>query len=310
MADIEVIKINGSKVGDISDVMSREILGAMPKKSPYVTCATAGTTAAKEVTITGFELKDGCRLSILFTYGFIAANATINVSGTGAKAIKYFGVNIPNSKVKNNTIVTMVYDGTQWNVVNIEYPGDVLTGNMVDLGLPSGILWAKKNIDLSQNDHFAASEFQYECSFFSWGNKEGYNPISTSAFEHDWGGANDNAAYADTMGAKLTGNIPLSQDAARAALGSPYRMPTTEEFLELINNCDFIDASGNTVPSATTDKRVTVNGIVGLYLQSKHNGNRIFFPCSGNGYGTTWRNRGSNGNYWSCSLYSAAHGRH
>ena len=36
----------------------------------------------------------------------------------------------------------------------------------------------------------------------------------------------------------------------------------------------------------------------------------LFFPCSGNGYGSSWYNRGSIGNYWSSSLYSAAYGRH
>jgi hypothetical protein len=36
---------------------------------------------------------------------------------------------------------------------------------------------------------------------------------------------------------------------------------------------------------------------------------KAFFPCSGNGNGTTWNNRGSNGNYWSGSLNSATNGR-
>lgn len=307
MADIEIIKINGTKVGDIADKPTRDIVGEMPKKSPYVICTTAGATQAKEVTIQGFELKEGTMLAVLFTYGFVAANPTLNISGTGAKAIKCFGVALPNYKVKNNTIVTMNYDGTNWNITGIEYPGDVLAGNMVDLGLPSGVLWAKKNIDLTQADHFAASEFQYECTFFSWGNKEGYNPKYTSSFDYDWG-SNNEGPYASTMGSKLTGNIPLSQDTARAALGAPYRMPTTEEFLELINNCDFIDANGDVIGSGTTNKLVTVNGIVGIYLQSKINGNRIFFPCSGLGDSTSWLNRGTGGYYWSGSLYSQAHG--
>lgn len=34
-----------------------------------------------------------------------------------------------------------------------------------------------------------------------------------------------------------------------------------------------------------------------------------FFPCSGNGNGSSWNNRGSNGNYWSRSLNSATNGR-
>lgn len=35
----------------------------------------------------------------------------------------------------------------------------------------------------------------------------------------------------------------------------------------------------------------------------------FFFPCSGNGNGTSWNNRGSNGNYWASTLNSAANGR-
>ena len=35
----------------------------------------------------------------------------------------------------------------------------------------------------------------------------------------------------------------------------------------------------------------------------------LFFPCSGNGNGSSWNNRGSNGNYWSSSLNSATNGR-
>ena len=38
-------------------------------------------------------------------------------------------------------------------------------------------------------------------------------------------------------------------------------------------------------------------------------GRKIFFACSGNGNGTSWNNRGSNGNYWSSSLNSATNGR-
>ena len=34
-----------------------------------------------------------------------------------------------------------------------------------------------------------------------------------------------------------------------------------------------------------------------------------FFPCSGNGNGQSWNNRGTNGNYWSSSLNSATNGR-
>jgi hypothetical protein len=72
-----------------------------------------------------------------------------------------------------------------------------------------------------------------------------------------------------------------------------------------------VQADGSTVIDAgTTNKLVTVNGIVGIYLKSKTNGNLLFFPCSGDGSGTSWINRGTDGYYWSGSLASATNGLH
>lgn len=303
MADIEIVKINGTKVGDIRDARSNAEYGL-----GYATCSTAGATAAKEANLTDFVLRANARISVLFTYAFVAADSTLNVNNTGAKPIKYYGSNIPNHVVKNNTIVDLVYDGTNYNVVGVnQKPAD--SDLWVDMGLPSGVKWAKKSIDMTQANHFCASEFQYECTFYSWGNNAGENPADSSSFTTGFGTGNETEPYVSSMGAKLTGNIPISQDTARAALGAPWRMPTTEEFKELIDNCDFIDASGTVIGSSATDKRVTVNGVLGIYLQSKINGNRLFFACSGYGNGTSWNYRGSYGYYWSSSLHSATDGR-
>lgn len=177
-------------------------------------------------------------------------------------------------------------------------------GNAVDMGLPSGILWARKNLDASQTSGFAANEFQYNCSFFSWGNVVGHNPISDSAFSYDFGTGNTDS-YASTPGAALTGNIPVSKDydAARNILGEPWRMPTQDDFVELINGCDFVQSDGTTVISGT-DKRVTINNVIGIYLKSKTNGNLLFLPCSGRGKGTEWQSKGDNGGYWASTLPS------
>ena len=194
----------------------------------------------------------------------------------------------------------------------------------VDMGLPSGTLWAKKNIDITQNDGFAASEYQYECSFCSWGNTDMYNPNASNNFSgvYNWGGVNesepwyDGQVYGSTPGAALTADFGPSFDAARRHLGAPWRMPSTADFKELFDNCDFIDADGNVVTASTSvagtaaDKRITMNGIVGLRLRSKINGNTLFFPASGRGSGTSWNNRGSYGSYWSSSWSSARYARY
>ena len=200
------------------------------------------------------------------------------------------------------------------NVLNIPQHDD--SELYVDMGLPSGLLWATRNIDLTQKNGFAASPFQYEASFFSWGNTDGHNPISPTTFEYNWGSINTHAPwyegqpYGDTPGSRLDSDITLKEDAARVNLGAPWRMPTKDEFKELIDNCNFMQADGETViDSSTVDKRVTVNGIVGLYLKSKINGKLLFFACSGYGGGTSWGSRGSYGDYWSVSFYSSRDAR-
>lgn len=191
---------------------------------------------------------------------------------------------------------------------------------MVDLGLPSGTLWATRDIDLTKASKFADTPFVYEKSFFSWGNIDGHNPTSESSFNgsYDWGGVNAKApyyegqVYGSTPGSELMRSITPDSgyDAARENLGAPWRMPTVLEYEELIDNVIFIDADGNEIPDTYSDKLVTVNGVRGLYLQSKVNGNRLFLACSGFGYiREGWSQRGVLGHYWSSTYIGATSAR-
>ena len=104
----------------------------------------------------------------------------------------------------------------------------------IDMGLPSGVKWAKCNLDVTQASKMAKSAFQYDCSFFSWGNVDGHNPTSASSFSpYSWGSINaeapwyDGQVYGSTPGAALTNSFAADSgyDAVRENLGSPYRMP-------------------------------------------------------------------------------------
>ena len=270
-------------------------------------------------TIANFILLTNAKVDILFTTPINAADATLNVSTTGAKPIHILGQNLPAGVVKAQTYATLVYDGTAWNIVNLFCPDAQFdpAALVVDMGLPSGVKWAARDIDLTNPGGFCETPFTYMKSFFSWGNIDGHNPISTSAFSYNWGGVNDNAPYydghpyGDTPGNTLTGNIAVGEDfdAARANLGAPWRMPTNGEYGELFANIIYIDANGDEVDTTKTDKRVTVNGVMGLYIQSKLNGARLFFSCSGNGNGRSWFNRGASGHYWSSTFNSARYAR-
>jgi hypothetical protein len=73
-------------------------------------------------------------------------------------------------------------------------------------------------------------------------------------------------------------------------------MPTVGEFQELVANCD----------SEWTDE----DGVTGRRFTSRINGNSIFFPASGDRYGTGLNYHGSYGYYWSSSLHSQTDGYH
>lgn len=179
------------------------------------------------------------------------------------------------------------------------------------MGLPSGNRWANSNLDSTGPYFFQESPFQYEGSFFSWGNVTPHNPVSGTEFDYDFGGINpgtpwfDGQPYGETPGSLLTGDIPLTMDAARKMLGRPWRIPTSYDFQELFNNTNFVQADGTTVIDASeTNKLVTINGVVGIYLKSKNNGNLLFFACSGVGRGSSWFDRSSYGLYWTSSYDS------
>ena len=276
----------------------------------------ASTVQARTAAIPSFILLKNMPVSIRFTNSINVDGATLNISSTGAKLLFIQGAALQAGLVKGGCTVTVIYDGTNWNIVGIEGLERPASQSdlFVDMGLPSGRLWAIANIDVTKQSGFAEvdgkpSPFIYEGTFFSWGNTEGHNPTSTSAFDYDWGTDND-GTYAQTPGAQLTANAGLSFDAARAILGAPWRDPSTEDFAELFANIDYVQADGETVIDASqANKLVTVNGIVGIYLKSKINGRLLFFPCSGYGYGQSWYSRGSDGYYWSRSLHSQAGGR-
>ena len=242
----------------------------------------------------------------------------------------------PNGKIPLSTDAVIDLRTGQKLSDILEYQKPTVDSDLfVDMGLPSGVLWAKASIDLTTESKFQevdgdVSPFVYNCSFFSWGNVDGHNPTTPPAtdktstsgsFDYNWGGVNEQEPYYDgqpygsTPGNALTGNIPPSMDAARVNLGAPWRMPSMEDFVELFANIDYIDADGNIVTEATSiaqtaaDKRVTVNGINGLYLRSKINGNRLFFPCSGFGGGRSWYYRTGNGGFWSSTFDSSRNAR-
>ena len=246
--------------------------------SGYGTCTTAGGTAAKEASVSNYALIPGALVSVLFTNAFTATSPTLNINSKGAKPIKLFGSAIAPGKVRANTVLTMVYDGTNYNVVAIESQSPMSTAGAVDLGLPSGLLWCEHNVGASRPEEFGL--------YFSWGNVTGHAEGSGYDFSQ--------TNYDASAGAALTGNITVDDtyDMAHHNMGGLWRLPRPAEFSELNSNCDHV--------------WIDEDGVQGMRFTSRINGNAIFFPAAGLYDGTTLNYRGTYGYYWSSGFYSAS----
>lgn len=158
-------------------------------------------------------------------------------------------------------------------------PGRPIQARPVDMGLPSGVQWASCNVGAARPSELGL--------FFSWGNTEGHMIDEGYDFSLD--------VYNSTPGANIDTDLSLEQDAARANLGEPWRMPTSNEYQELFDNCTHVWA--------------TLNGVDGLLFTSNVNGNTLFFPAAGLYDGTSLVGRGLYGYYWSSTYVSATNAR-
>ena len=166
----------------------------------------------------------------------------------------------------------------------------------VDLGLPSGLKWAKCNLGASKpsepGDHYAwgetAPKAEYNWATYKWmqAGKSGWQYITKYTFADGQTGG----IWYDSSGAFIGDNktvLAAADDAATANLGSPWRMPTRVEIRELRHNCTW-----------TWTTQDGVNG----YQVDGPNGNAIFLPAAGCRDGSVLKFAGSSGLYWSSSL--------
>ncbi len=162
----------------------------------------------------------------------------------------------------------------------------------VDLGLPSGTLWATCNIGASSPEEYG--------DYFAWGETSGYNDgktnFSWSTYTYCEGSETTLTKYCNNSSYGYNGftdtltELELSDDAAYVNWGSNWRMPSIDQFEELINS------------SYTTTTWTTQNGVNGRLITSNQNGNSIFLPAAGYRYDTSLYYAGSNDGYWSRTL--------
>ena len=136
----------------------------------------------------------------------------------------------------------------------------------VDMGLPSGLLWATCNLGANKPTEFG--------DYFAWGETETKESYTNKTYK--WYEDSDEIVeikYSDIFKADASGNIrtllELEDDAANVKLGGNWRMPTREEFEELLH------------PANTDLCLVSKNDVKGYLVVSKKNGNTLFLPAAG-----------------------------
>ena len=171
------------------------------------------------------------------------------------------------------------------------------TMEYVDLGLPSGLKWAKCNLGASKpsdyGDFYAWGEIATKTTWAVW---EFYKWMQSGQSEWKYitkytiADGETEAIWYDSSGAFIGDNktvLVAADDAATANLGSPWRMPTEVEIKELRDNC--------------TWTWTTQDGVEGYQVDGP-NGNAIFLPIAGCREGSELKEVGIWGNYWSNSL--------
>ena len=111
---------------------------------------------------------------------------------------------------------------------------------IVDLGLPSGIKWADRNVGAETPQDYGA--------YFSWGNVDGHTVDENCNVTDGYSFVSD--TYTTTSGGQYTGSeLDAEHDAATVNMGSDWRMPTNAETEELVEHTDhyYIDMDGNIV---------------------------------------------------------------
>lgn len=155
----------------------------------------------------------------------------------------------------------------------------------VDLGLPSGTMWATCNVGAEMPKDYG--------NYYAWGETEPKNVYDEASYKFFKEGKY--TKYCDDTIHGYNGlvddlkTLQPEDDAATANWGAGWAMPTTDQWYELETNCvwtwnkngyEVVGSNGNSIflPAAgdkTNDNENTDAGILGIYWS-----NSIFPECS------------------------------
>ena len=252
-------------------------LGTMPVETTRTGELTIVNNTSQVQTLTvsvdePFSLKQEQGTASIMTIEVLdKSRATVTVMFTATEPGEFNG---------NVTFLNPVLDGGQC-VIPVQAQS-IPQCDYVDLGLPSGTLWATCNVGANApeeyGDYFAWGEAEpkevYKWETYKWCNGSDHT-LTKYCTDSDFG----------TVDNKMV--LDLEDDAAYVNMGPAWRMPSNSQQTELIQKC--------------TWQWTTINGVNGR-LVTGPNGNSIFLPAAGERFYSSLLEVGSMSEYWSCEL--------
>jgi len=157
-----------------------------------------------------------------------------------------------------------------------------VTDLYVEIG---GVKWATRNLGAEKITDYGL--------YFQWGDTQGYTAeqvgeeAGQKAFSWDDYKYGDGTTFTKYNGTDGKTVLDASDDAVTTAFGSNWRMPTKDEYTNLLDN--------------TTNEWTTIDGVNGyLFTSNEDSSKTLFFPSAG--YCIDGDYDGGFGSYWSSSV--------
>ena len=214
--------------------------------------------------------------TILFVLLLMLASFTAGVEYERGDVDQNGSVNIADVA----TLIDYLLTGT-WGDEPVTPPD---THEYVNLGLPSGTLWATCNVGATAPEEYG--------DYFAWGETEPKDYYDWSTYRWCDGSYQTMTKYCTDSKYGMVDNkteLDPEDDAAFVNWGENWRMPTQEQMQELFDNCSWIWTQRN-----------GVNG----GLVTGPNGNTLFLPAGGMRNGTSLDFQDIDGDYWSRTIHS------
>lgn len=151
---------------------------------------------------------------------------------------------------------------------------------MIDMGLPSGTLWAKWNLGAKINTDFG--------NYYAWGETDTKDAFSWGNYKYSNNGQQNSLTKYNTKSyyGKVDNKTQLdaTDDRMKAKCGYYYAIPTRAEWQELLDNCSY----------GYRDGAITLSG--------PHGEGPILLPYAGYRSGMNLYDDKTDGYYWSSTL--------